>query len=186
VHAIAQILNFKAQNVIPVNKIAKALNSVLPDQIRVIRALKASSEFNSRYDIKSKEYEYLIFNQDTLPPFLFDYVWHVKPKINIKAMQKASRRLVGKHDFREFCAAHSGKTDFVRTIYSLKIKEKDICIWNGTKWKVISIKVKGNGFLYKMVRNIVGMLVDVGTGKKPAKRCAPSQGLCLVRAEGPF
>jgi len=172
------------------------LNSILPDDIRVLKAEEKKSSFNARFDAKSKEYEYLIYNGGILPPLLRKLVWHVKPKLNLLAMRKAARHLIGKHDFSSFCASGGDDRDFIRIIHSLGIKHSALGIWDNQKVKVIRIKVKGNGFLYKMVRNMVGTLVDVGLGKMKAEdvrrilkakdrrragRTAPARGLCLVK-----
>ena len=180
VHALYQVVNFKTKTSIPLNNIVKALNSILPEDIRILDAQKVKPSFNARYAAKSKEYEYLIYNGDILPPHLRRFVWQVKPKLNLQAMRKEAKKLVGKHDFSAFCAAGGDDTDFVRIIHKLVIRRLSFVIWHGAKFKMISIRVEGNGFLYKMVRNMVGKLVEVGLGKT-SKRCAPPQGLCLVK-----
>jgi tRNA pseudouridine38-40 synthase len=152
--------------------------------------------FNARFDAKAKEYEYLIYNGGVMPPHLRKIAWQVKPKLDLAAMKKAAKYLVGKHDFSSFCAAGGDDKNFVRIIHSFGIRNSAFGIWDGEKIEIIRLKVKGNGFLYKMVRNLVGTLVDVGLGRKePAEvkailaakdrrqagRTAPAQGLCLVR-----
>lgn len=196
VHALYQVISFKAPISIPLDKVPLALNSVLPDDIRVIRAKKVEESFNARFAAKSKSYEYLIFNGPIMPPHLRKIAWHVKPKLDLAVMRKAARILVGKHDFSSFCAAGSDDKDFVRTIFSVKISQRKISIWEGEKFKAVSLGFVGSGYLYKMVRNIVGTLVEVGLGKisvnrfreilkaKDRKRAgiaAPPQGLCLVK-----
>jgi tRNA pseudouridine38-40 synthase len=196
VHSLVQVFNFKLKSQMPTTKIAPALNTILPKEIRIIAVKGAANTFHARYDAKGKVYEYLVFNGRTLPPFLKPYVWQVKPKLDLSAMKKAAKFLVGKKDFSSFCAAHSDDKDFVRKISQVTIKTRDVVIWEGNKFPVISIIVNGNGFLYKMVRNMVGTLVEVGLGKiapadvkkilkardrKKAGRTAPAHGLCLVR-----
>lgn len=204
VHALGQAVNFKLQNPIPLSNIPKALNSVLPEDVRVIKAEAKVKKFHARFEAKAKEYEYLIYNGEVLPPQFRNFVWHVKPKLNLSAMRKAAKLLVGKHDFSSFCASGSDDKNFVRTIYSIVIKRRKIEIWNSCKLlaprlrsgQVVSCKFVGDGFLYKMVRNMVGTLVEVGLGRltvsdvkrilkakdrRAAGRTAPAQGLCLVR-----
>ncbi|MDD5383134.1 MAG: tRNA pseudouridine(38-40) synthase TruA [Candidatus Margulisbacteria bacterium] len=196
VHALGQVISFKAPASIPLSKLPVAINSVLPEDIRVIMAEKAGKGFNARFDSKAKTYEYLIFNGAITPPHLRKIAWQVKPKLDIAAMKKAAKIIVGKHDFSSFCAANSDDKNFVRIIHSFVIRNSSFIIWDGQKIKVISIIVKGNGFLYKMVRNIVGTLVEVGLGKRSpegvkgilkakdrtkAGRTAPAQGLCLIK-----
>jgi tRNA pseudouridine38-40 synthase len=111
-------------------------------------------------------------------------------------MKKAAKYLVGKHDFSSFCAAGGDDIKFVRIIHQLVISHSSLVIWNGSKLSAVSCKLTADGFLYKMVRNIVGTLVDVGLGRitpadvkkilqakdrRRAGRCAPGQGLCLVK-----
>jgi len=196
VHALYNVINFKSDQKIPIDRIPAALNSILPDDIRVLDAEEKGNSFNSRFDPKSKEYEYIIYYGDVLPPVLRGLVWHVKPKMDLSAMKKAAKYLVGKHNFSSFCASGGDDDDFVRTIYTLDVGLRTLDVWRGAKFKVLSLKVIGDGYLYKMVRNIVGTLVGVGLGKleekdvsqilkakdrKLAGRTAPAKGLCLVK-----
>ncbi|MBI5701826.1 tRNA pseudouridine(38-40) synthase TruA [Candidatus Saganbacteria bacterium] len=196
VHALNQIISFEISHKIPASKIKAALNTFLPDDIRIIKSEEAPNNFNARFSPKSKVYEYLIFNEKDIPVHLRNISWHVKPKIDLSKMKKAAKQLVGKHDFKSFCAAGGDDKDFVRKIFELSIKKKSITVWDGHKIRVISCKIKGSGFLYKMVRNIVGTLVDIGLNspildempkilknkdRKKAGRCAPPQGLCLIK-----
>jgi len=196
VHALQNVINFKTNQRIPVIKIPAALNSILPDDIRVLEAEEKKTSFNSRFDPKSKEYEYLIFNGEILPPVLRGLTWHLKQKLDVPAMKKAAKCLVGKHDFSSFCAAGGDDINYVRIIHSFVIRNSSFVIWRGSKFEVLSIRISGDGFLYKMVRNITGTLVDVGLGRidpaevekilkakdrRKAGRTAPAQGLCLVK-----
>ena len=209
VHAIAQIVQFQIDHPIEFSKIPKVLNTYLPDDIRAVDSKEIKNSENVRYFVKNKEYQYLIYNGTKFSPFFRNYVWHVKQKLDIKAMKSAAKFFKGKHDFSSFCAARSflaqriakklGKPqehNFLRTIYKVTIKNKKINLWDGCALDVIAITFKGDGFLYKMVRNMVGTLVDVGLKKKKpfeikeiiskkqrkfAGRCAPPQGLCLIK-----
>ncbi|OGC23362.1 tRNA pseudouridine(38-40) synthase TruA [candidate division WOR-1 bacterium RIFOXYB2_FULL_42_35] len=196
VHALDQVVNFHFDGTIKLKQIPAALNSCLPYEIRILTAEEVASDYNSRYMAKSKKYEYLIFNGDQRPPALLNIVWHVKPKLNLSAMQKAAKILQGKHNFKSFCAAHSDDKDFVKELFRISIRQRKVKIWDGCEFRVMSFEFVGNGFLYKMVRNIVGTLVEVGLGKlsltevkkilkaqdrNQAGRTAPGQGLCLVK-----
>lgn len=196
VHALGQVISFKAPLSVPLPKLPIALNSVLPEDIRIVKAVAAGKRFNARFDAKAKTYEYLVYNGRIMLPHLRKVVWRVKPKLDLAAMRKAARFLVGKHDFSSFCAAGGDDKNFVRIIHSFVIRHSSFGIWSGQKTKVIRVIVKGNGFLYKMVRNMVGTLVEVGLERlKPddvkrilgaknrrlAGRTAPAHGLCLVR-----
>jgi tRNA pseudouridine38-40 synthase len=196
VHALAQVISFKLESRIPILKIAPALNSCLTKTLRVLKAEEVGDDFHARYDAKSKEYEYLICNGEVLPPFLQNLAWHVKPKLDLAAMRRAGKILKGRHDFSSFCAAHSDDRNFTRTLYLISIRKRKIRLWNDQDFPVISLRFKGNGFLYKMVRNLVGTLVEVGMGKhstlkvrkilkgknrRLAGKTAPAQGLCLIK-----
>jgi tRNA pseudouridine38-40 synthase len=199
VHALCQVVDFKTRKPISLENIAKALNSVLPEDIQILKAVKGSKgqqRFKARYDAKSKEYEYLIYNGDQLPVHFRHLVWQVRPKLNVAAMKKAAKLLVGQHDFSSFCAAHSDDKNFVRNLQKLDIRHSKLRIWSGCQLPVVSCQFIGSGFLYKMVRNIVGTLVDVGLGKRTslevkrileskdrrlAGRTAPAKGLCLMK-----
>ena len=197
VHALGQVISFKPPFEIPLECLPSALNSVLPEDIRVLRAEKAEKR-KKVFDAKAKTYEYLIFNGEVMPPHLRRFVWHVKPKLDLSAMRRSAKVLVGRHDFSSFCAAGGDDKNFVRTIYKIMIRKKLVRIWGLEKVPVISLVFVGDGFLYKMVRNMVGTLWEVGLGKKSvsdvkkilqakdrrlAGRTAPAQGLCLIRVK---
>lgn len=198
VHALGNVISFTTKLKIPPANLQKALNTVLPGDLRVCSLKLVVGSFNARFDAKAKTYEYLIYNGEVLPPHLRKIAWQVKPKLNLAAMKKAAKYLVGEHDFSSFCAAGGDDNNFIRILHSLGIRHLSLGIWSNHKTSVISFKFTGNGFLYKMVRNLVGTLVDVGLGKiKPeavkeiltaknrrlAGRTAPAQGLCLVRVK---
>jgi tRNA pseudouridine38-40 synthase len=195
VHALCQVVNFRIKSSIPTSRIAAALNSCLPEDIRVIKAQEQARSFHARYSPKTKEYEYLIYNGDPMPVHLRKLAWQVKPKLDLKAMRKTAKCLVGRHDFSSFCSAGGDDKNFVRIMHSLVISHSSLVIWKGVKHRVIRIRVTGSGFLYKMVRNMVGTLVEVGLGKrklsdvrhilyakdrKKAGKTAPAYGLCLI------
>jgi len=196
VHAAGLVISYQPPFAIPLNKLPLALNAQLPDDIRVIGARVQGPGFNARFDAKSKTYEYLIFNGHIMPPSIRKFAWQVKPELDLTAMKKAAKYLVGKHDFASFCAAGGDDDNYVRILHSLDIGHWKLVIWSGVKYPVIRIKVTGNGFLYKMVRNIVGTLVEVGLGRRQpgeikailqakdrrrAGKTAPAQGLCLLK-----
>lgn len=191
VHALGQVIFFRIKAKIPLARIPFALNAVLPKDIRVMKAEEGKGK-----QIKGKTYEYLIYNGKVCPPLILRLVWNIKPKLNLSAMRKASKCLVGRHDFSSFAAAGGSDKNSVKLIHKLVIRHSSLVIWGGCKFPVVSCKLRGNGFLYKMVRNIVGTLVEVGLGKlkaadvkrileakdrRKAGRCAPPQGLCLLK-----
>ena len=196
VHALGNVISFTPPAQIEVSRLPEAINSLLPEDIRIIGARVVGDKFNARFDAKSKTYEYLIFNGRIMPPSIRKVAWQVKPKLNLSAMKKAAKYLIGKHDFSSFCAAGSDDKDFVRTIHSFAIRNSSFVIWDSCKLSVVSCKLAGDGFLYKMVRNLAGTLVEVGLGQREpgeikdillakdrrrAGKTAPAHGLCLIR-----
>lgn len=191
VHAAYQLIVTASVLSLPINKLPLALNALLPPDLRVLQAFS-----RERFKISGKEYQYLIFNGEVLPPHLLNFVWQVKPKLNLARMKKAARLLIGRHDFSAFCAAGGADRDHIKTIDKLVISNSSLVLWTGHQSKVLRITVTGDGFLYKMVRNIVGTLVEVGIGRiapaavkdilinkdrRLAGRTAPPQGLCLTK-----
>lgn len=196
VHAIAQVVSFQAEPYIPFKKLPLALNSLLPDNIRVIKARKAPDDFIPRFAAKNKTYEYLIFNGGPMPPAVRCFAWQVKSKLDLEAMRQGGRLLKGKHDFSAFCNTGGDKKNTVRNLKNVLIKRKKFKLWDGFIVDLISLKFQADGFLYRMVRNLVGTLVDIGAGKLEVKRLpslikkgdrrlagrtAPPQGLCLIK-----
>ena len=157
VHAFGQVANFIADTNIPEGKIKIALNANLPKDIRIIESEYASSEFNSRFDAHDKTYMYQIFNDKVWDPFYSRYSCFVPSSLDFEKMEKSVKPLIGTHDFRSFMAAGSEVKTTVRTIYDTRLIKEG---------KLIKLYVKGNGFLYNMVRIIAGTLIDIGKGIK--------------------
>ncbi|MFA6170404.1 MAG: tRNA pseudouridine(38-40) synthase TruA [Candidatus Margulisiibacteriota bacterium] len=198
VHALCQVVSFQAPLIIPFPKLPLALNALLPESIRVIKADRAPDSFVPRFAAKNKTYEYLIFNGKIMPPLIRHFVWQVKPKLDLKAMRRAAAGLKGRHDFTAFCNAGGKERAGVRNLRRVGIGFKKIVLWDGLKVEVITLKFQADGFLYRMVRNLVGTLVEAGLGKiEPerikkiiknrdrtlAGRTAPPQGLCLIKVQ---
>lgn len=157
VHAHNQVANFKTSSNLSIKKINEYLNKYLPEDIVIKKVEEVEDRFHSRYNVKQKVYLYKINNSKTQDVFLRKYSTHIEKPLDIELMKKASEHLVGEHDFTSFASSKSKKKSNVREIYSITInKNKDI----------IDIFVEGNGFLYNMVRIIVGALIDVGLHKK--------------------
>ncbi len=156
VHALNYVCNFHIGTNIPIEKIPHALNSHLPEDIRVFNAELAEEDFHAGDSAVKKRYVYQILNREFDDAFLTKYAWHCKYKLNIGDMQKAAEAFLGEHDFIGFASSGFTVKTTIRTIYSLDITES-----NG----LITIDITGNGFLYNMVRIIAGTLVFVGSGK---------------------
>jgi len=187
VHAQAQIANFKVDSNLPLRNIKKGLNSHLPKDIAILSAEEVKSNFHARFNAKEKLYRYTIINRKVRSPLLNRHAALVFYDLDLKAMRKGASYLIGKKDFKSFQASNKKEKDSVRKITSLNITGKS---------PLIEIYIQANGFLYNMVRNIVGTLIDVGRGRtKPeavkeilkkkhrasAGQTAPAKGLCLVK-----
>lgn len=158
VHAKGFCAHFDLHVPIPPTNLVRAMNSQLPEDIRVMKAAYARSDFNARNDAKGKEYRYHVYQDDILPPHLVPYWTFCHRPLDLKAMQDAAARFVGRHDFVSFAAnPHRDIETTVRNIFSFEVKK------SGSKYTFI---VKGDGFLYKQVRSMVGFLLSVGKGNE--------------------
>lgn len=186
-HAIAQIANFKIDRIrIPLNKLSVALNSTLPNDIRVLSSEIVHENFHAQKSAKSKIYLYVILNNPVQSPFSARYSWHIPHKINLNRMRRAVKMLKGKHDFKSFMSVGSNMKSTVRNLIEIKIKKKN---------SQIIFTFEADGFLKQMVRNITGTLVEIGSGKREPEEilkilnakdrtkvgvCAPAKGLFLL------
>lgn len=186
VHAKIYVCSFDGESTIPYGKIPFVLNTMLPPDIRAYKCEAAPDGFNARFDTVTKAYEYKILNAPFADPLLRNFVWHYPVPLDVKKMQAAAEKIKGRHNFASFCAAGSCVRSTVRNLSELTVtKDKN----------VICIRAAADGFLYNMVRIIVGTLVYVGNGKllqedieelieKKDRRLlgitAPPQGLSLV------
>lgn len=189
VHALAQVANVKLAQTVDEVKMRNVLNHNLPPDISILSVERVADNFHARFDAKAKTYLYKIWNEHHSHPFMRRYSMHVKKKLNVDEMRKAARYFLGEHDFTAYSNAKANKKKTVRTIYSLEIEPHD---------GFIDIRVRGNGFLYNMVRKIVGTLIEIGMGEKRADevsgiiaskdrsmtgRLAEAQGLYLEKIE---
>ncbi|CEQ27024.1 tRNA pseudouridine(38-40) synthase TruA [Paraclostridium sordellii] len=188
VHALGQVANFNTESSIPIEKIPSALNSKLPKDISIINAEEMPLDFHSRYCAKGKTYRYMIYNNSYRTPIYNNISYFVKYDLDLEKMQKEAKSLIGTYDFKGFMSSGSSVKDTVRTIYDIQIiKQEDLIV----------IEVQGNGFLYNMVRIIVGTLVDIGRGRinsdmssiiesksrSMSGHTAPAQGLFLKKVD---
>ena len=156
VHALKQYVHFDTNSNIKCQNLVNALNTFLPVDIKVNDITEVDDTFHARYNVKKKTYMYVLYKGKVLNPLVADLVAPLEYKIDIEKVRMAKELLKGEHNFKAFCSSGTSVTDFVRTIYDISLEEKD---------DYIIIKVTGNGFLYNMVRIIVGTLVDIGRGK---------------------
>lgn len=156
VHALGQVANFKTESKIPADRFPDALNAKLPKDISIISCEEVDIDFHARYNACGKTYRYLIYNKPHRSPIYKDLSYHVRYDLDLEKIRLESKFLIGTHDFVGFMSSGSSVKDTVRTIYDVNIQEND---------GMISIEISGNGFLYNMVRIIVGTLVDIGRGR---------------------
>lgn len=192
VHARGQVVNFNAMGWnIPTDRIPLAMNGILPPDIAVTAAEDVRDNFHARFSATAKTYRYVIYNKRIPDPLLRRYSYFIPRLLDPGAMAAAAGMLVGRRDFAAFKAEGSPVKSTIRTIYSLDI------IPDGNMFKLY---IRGNGFLYNMVRIITGTLVEIGLGKYPPDRIqllleskqrelagptVPPQGLCLMEVEYP-
>lgn len=156
VHALGQIAHFDLIKDIPLYKIKRGLNTLLPDDIHIISVEKVSSSFHARYMATSKEYSYFI-NMGEYDPLNRNYCYQLDKDLDLNLMKQASRLFIGKHDFRSFIDSEDIRENTVREIYTIDFIKKE---------KILIIKFNGNGFMKYQVRNMVGALVLVGLHRK--------------------
>lgn len=155
VHALNQVANFRTGSTIPCGNLQKGINSLLPGDIVIKDLRDADDSFHARYSAKSKIYIYRIFNNPVRSPLRRNWCWHIRFPLDVKAMSEAAAFLEGTHDFSSFCAAGGDAEDHARTVTAASIEREG---------SDISFSIEASGFLRYMVRNIMGLLVDVGRG----------------------
>lgn len=186
VHALGQVANFKTNSVMPIEKIPFALNSILPGDIVIRNAQEVSDDFHSRFSTTGKKYRYTILNDRYRSAFSRTTSYFVPSELDFEAMKKSCKYFIGTHDFDAFKSSGSSFKTTVRTIYSAELVKNE---------NYIEFYISGGGFLYNMVRIIVGTLLNVGRGKimpeeieeiiqskdrKRSGKTAPAHGLCLM------
>ena len=156
VHARAHVCSVNVPFFIPEDKLPIAINSFLPDDLSVRRAVYVNDDFNARFDSRGKRYIYRLYSSSYRKPLIDRYAYHTTYKLDLEKMRRAGELLRGEHDFAAFCAAGSTAATTVRIVYSVNVFEKG---------DLIEIEVQGNAFLYNMVRIIAGTLLETGYGK---------------------
>ena len=189
VHALGQVASVKIESKIPLCNIKRALNNLLPTDIRIVRVEEVSLDFHARFSAKRKTYRYEVQIGEDASAINCNLIGHYPYKIDFEAMKKASKLLIGKHNFKGFCSADTQVQNFEREIFDFTLSKRG---------KKVVFEVVGNGFLYNMVRILVGTLLDLGRGKlaesdienalktgerKFAGITMPPQGLYLKKVE---
>lgn len=191
VHALGNVAVFDTESTIPPERVQHALNQKLPDDIVIMKSEEVAEDFHPRYCKTEKTYEYHIMNSKVVIPTQRLTNYFVSYPLNVEKMRKAAQYLVGEHDFASFCGVRTNVKETIREIYSLEVIEE-------LQDNKIVIRIRGNGFLYNMVRIIAGTLIQVGRGfYEPEKMkeildakerteggiTAPPHGLVLVGIE---
>lgn len=187
VHALDQKATFNIDKCpVPINKLPLAINNLLPHNIVITNAKMTDENFHVRHDVLKKTYEYKILNFEYPIPQYRNYCWHIKNNLDTEKMASATKYFIGTKDFAGFCAAGSSVKSTIRTIYDFTVTRSN---------NFIIFEITGNGFLYNMVRIIIGTIVNIGEGKIklsdtekiintkkriPISRTAPPQGLTLT------
>jgi len=186
VHAGGQVIAFDSEWRHGTDDLQRALNATLPADIAVMDVADAAAGFHPRYDARSREYRYTLYNSIRRHPLHRLYALHVPDPLSVPALQAAAQRLIGEHDFAAFGQPTTGEST-VRTVYRAEARAD-------APW--VTIDLEANGFLYRMARSIVGTLIEVGRGRitidrfeeilnsrdrSQAEATAPPHGLCLMR-----
>ena len=189
VHALGQVVGLATDSQLSTADLHRGLNAVLPDDVAIVSVAEAREGFHATHDAVAKSYRYQIHNGRTPDVFHRRYVWYYPQPLDAEKMHAAAQALVGKHDFASFESAGSERPDTVRTLTNITVRRE------GDR---ITVEITGDGFLYNMVRAIVGTLVEVGKGSRdvawPAEvlaardrrlagQTAPPQGLFLIRVD---
>ena len=196
VHAEGQVVNFKTSSTHGLGQIQKGLNALLPPSVVVKDIEEVPLEFHARYSVRSKVYEYRIWNHPCRSPLVAGRAFHVPYSLNVTKMRKAAKYFIGRHDFRSFTSLPKASPESrvpgpvrscVRTIKRFQIKRQG---------HLILMRVEADGFLYHMIRNMAGTILEVGRGRRSpgeiqailkvkdrrlAGMTAPSEGLTLIR-----
>lgn len=191
VSALGQVGLIQIDSPIPTAHLARAITDRLPEDIAIVKAEEVRMGFDVIGEVVDKLYRYTIFSGPVRPVLHTRHCWHVTAALDVEAMAAAAGSLVGTRDFKSFAAAADHRQDSVRTVFRCDVTGEPA---DDGRW--ITVEVEGDGFLYNMVRNIVGTLVEVGIGRWPAEKIpeileakdrraagpiAPPNGLCLIR-----
>lgn len=176
VHALGNVAVFDTAARMPAEKISYALNTYLPEDICIQYSAEVAADFHPRYCESEKTYEYRILNRRFPLPTqrLYTYFYHYK--LDVEKMREGASFLVGRHDFASFCGANAQVKSTVREVTGIDIEKKD---------DVITIQVRGRGFLYNMVRIIAGTLIEIGNEQYPPEKMGEILRACDRQQAGP-
>ena len=160
VHALGQVINFHTHSEMKVQEMLTYMNQYLPEDIAVVEIEEVSERFHSRLNAKGKQYSYRVWNSSVPNVFWRRFAHTVEQPLDVEAMKKAAGYLLGEHDFKSFTSTKKGKKSTVRNIESIDIVQDG---------NMLTFTFKGNGFLYHMIRILVGTLIEVGLGDRSAE-----------------
>lgn len=158
VHAMGQVANFKIKSNNKISDLYSGFNSILPEDIFINQVEEVNKNFNAQYDAKCKKYRYNIINTKFCPPFYRTFYTHISYPLKFDLMKKEAQVLKGEHDFKSFQVSDKREGTTVRKVKDLNLRKNK---------NIITIDIEANGFLYKMVRSIIGTLIEIGRGKFP-------------------
>ncbi len=156
VHANEYCFSFETEHRIPCMNIIRGMNSILPDDLAILNCEEVPTDFHARYSCQAKEYQYLILNRVSKDPFLSDLALHYPYALDTELIAESAKDFVGTHDFTSFCGTANQKENSTRTIEYFKVEKDE---------NLVKLLVKGDGFLYNMVRIMVGTLIFINEGK---------------------
>jgi tRNA pseudouridine38-40 synthase len=215
VHALGQVASFQTTSKISADRIRRGLQRFLPDDITIVRSQRVADEFHATFSAIRKRYRYLIWDAPVIPPALRHHAYRPRQSLQLQPMQEAIPALLGTHDFRCFETNYPNKATSVRTILDAVIERKPAPeVWKSSEswvpldakphedpeYPLIVFEVEADGFLYNMVRTIVGTLLQIGNSQRPASHLAdvirsmdrgtagstaPAHGLYLVHVDYP-
>jgi tRNA pseudouridine38-40 synthase len=176
VHALGQVASFALAAPIPEANLARALNRILPASVRVLSAARVAGDFHARHSAQAKTYEYKIFRGEICPPWQARYVYALNARLDVVAMQRCAQMILGEHDFTSFAASDPDARSTVRCLYASDwVEEPSLLVY----------RVRGNGFLHHMVRNLVGTFLEVGRGNLAETKFSDILAACSREAAGP-
>lgn len=190
VSALGQVAVIQIDTPVPTANMAKAITDRLPENVAIVKAEDVPMGFDVIGDVTRKLYRYTVYCGPLRPVLHMRHCWHVPSELDVGRMNQAASLLIGKKDFKSFAAAADRREDSVRTVFRCEVMEAPA---EGGRW--VYVDAEGDGFLYNMVRNIVGTLVEVGIGRWPPEKVveildardrkaagpiAPPNGLCLM------
>lgn len=183
VHALGQVVSFDSATRLAPEVLQRALNATLPPDVVVLDAAEAPAGFHAIRHTIGKRYRYVVYNCPQRDVFDRHHVWHVPQRLNVNAMRTALTHLVGRHDFAAFQASGAERKSTVRTVRELSlIEQPGPAAPAGVR---LIFEIEADGFLYNMVRNIVGTVVEVGRGFQPPDWVASVLASCDRKQAGP-